>query len=131
LNPLNEVFQNISRKNQEAEIKIETFNFTRYGFLHGHVVRVSQDAVARDRKQDHSDDRGLGAQNDTSEPKGQELNYAARISLDRARMQIEGRTVSLSPGMAATVGIKTRSRTTLSYLLSPLLRYRQGTLREG
>ena len=115
---------------QEAEIKIDTFNFTRYGLLHGQVLTVSQDAVIRDRKQDRSDDRGLGAQNDTSEPKGQELNYTARISLGRTRMQIDDRIVSLSPGMAATVEIKTGSRTILSYLLSPLLRYRQETLRE-
>ena len=109
---------------QEAEIKIDTFNFTRYGLLHGEVLTVSQDAVIRDRKQDRSDDRGLGAQNDSSEPKGQELNYTARISLDRTRMQIDDRMVNLSPGMATTVEIETGSRSILSYLLSPLLRYR-------
>src|SRR6476660_2336395 len=115
---------------QEAEIKIDTFNFTRYGLLHGQVLSVSQDAVIRDRKEDRSDDRGLGTQNDTSEPKGQELNYSARISLDRTQMQIDDRMVNLSPGMAVTVEIKTGSRTMLSYLLSPLLRYRQEALRE-
>jgi hemolysin D len=115
---------------QEVEIKIDTFNFTRYGLLHGYVLSVSQDAVTRDRKQDRFDDRGLGTQNDTSEPKGQELNYTARISLDRTRMQIDDRMVNLSPGMATTVEIKTGSRTILSYLLSPLLRYRQETLHE-
>ena len=115
---------------QEAEIKIDTFNFTRYGLLHGQVLSVSQDAVIRDRQQDRSDDRGLGTQNDTSEPKGQELNYSARISLDRTQMQIDDRMVNLSPGMAVTVEIKTGSRTMLSYLLSPLLRYRQEALRE-
>jgi hemolysin D len=109
---------------QEAEIKIDTFNFTRYGLLHGEVLTVSQDAVIRDRKQDRFDDRGLGAQNDSSEPKGQELNYTARISLDRTQMQIDDRMVNLSPGMATTVEIKTGSRSILSYLLSPLLRYR-------
>jgi hemolysin D len=115
---------------QEAEIKIDTFNFTRYGLLHGQVLTVSQDAVIRDRKQDRFDDRELGTQNDTSEPKGQELNYAARISLDRTQMPIDDRMVNLSPGMATTVEIKTGSRTILSYLLSPLLRYRQEILRE-
>jgi hemolysin D len=115
---------------QEAEIKIDTFNFTRYGLLHGQVLNVSQDAVIRDRKQDRSENRELGTQNDTSEPQGQELNYTARISLDRTQMQIDDRMVNLSPGMAATVEIKTGSRTILSYLLSPLLRYRQETLRE-
>src|SRR5215467_3081191 len=115
---------------QEAEIKIDTFNFTRYGLLHGHVLNVSQDAIIRDRKQDRLDYRGQVTQNDSSEPQGQELNYTAHISLDRTKMQIDDRVVNLSPGMAATVEIKTGSRTMLSYLLSPLLRYRQETLRE-
>jgi len=115
---------------QQAEIKVDTFNFTRYGLLHGEVLSVSQDAIIRDRRQDRADDRALGTQNDTSEPKGQELNYSARISLDRSQMQIDDRMVNLSPGMAVTVEIKTGSRTILSYLLSPLLRYRQETLRE-
>ena len=115
---------------QQAEIKIDTFNFTRYGLLHGEVLNVSQDAIIRDQPQDRSGDRRLGAQNDSSEPKGQELNYSARISLDRTKMQVEDRMVDLSPGMAVTVEIKTGSRTVLSYLLSPLLRYQQDVLRE-
>jgi membrane fusion protein, hemolysin D len=115
---------------QDAEIKVDTFNFTRYGLLHGQVLTVSQDAVIRDRQQDRSNDRRLGTQNDSSEPKGQELNYSARISLDRTKMQIDDRMVNLSPGMAVTVEIKTGSRRILNYLLSPLLRYRQETLRE-
>jgi hemolysin D len=115
---------------QEAEIKIDTFNFTRYGLLHGQVLTVSQDAVIRDWKQDRFDDHELGTQNETSDPKDQELNYTARISLDHAQMQIDDRMVNLSPGMATTVEIKTGSRTILSYLLSPLLRYRQETFRE-
>jgi membrane fusion protein, hemolysin D len=117
------------RAGQEAEIKVDTFNFTRYGLLHGEVLSVSPDAVIRDRAQDRGD-RPLGAQNETSEPKGQDLNYSARISLDRTRMQIDDRLVSLSPGMAVTVEIKTGARTILDYLLSPLLRYRQEILRE-
>jgi hemolysin D len=115
---------------QDAEIKIDTFNFTRYGLLHGQVLSVSQDAIVHDRQRDRPEDRGQGVPNDTSEPKGQELNYSARISLDRTQMQIDEQMVNLSPGMAVTVEIKTGSRTILSYLLSPLLRYRQETLRE-
>src|SRR4029077_3941918 len=95
---------------QQAEIKVDTFNFTRYGLLQGQVLSVSQDAIVRDRQQDRSSDRNLGTQNDTSEPKGQELNYSARIFLDRSTMRIDGRTVNLSPGMAVTVEIKTGSR---------------------
>src|SRR3984893_2252046 len=115
---------------QEAAIKIDTFSFTRYGLLHGKVLSVSQDAIARDKPQDKASDKSQGAEQGTSEPKGQELVYAARISLDRTQMQGENKLVSLSPGMAVTVEIKTGSRRIISYLLSPLLRYKQESLRE-
>jgi hemolysin D len=65
-----------------------------------------------------------------SEPNNQELVYAARVVLDRAQMEIEGEPVQLLPGMAVTVEIKTGSRRIISYLLSPLVRYRQEVLRE-
>ena len=39
---------------QEAEIKVDTFNFTRYGLLHGEVLSVSQDAIIRDKPQDRA-----------------------------------------------------------------------------
>ena len=115
---------------QDAEIKVDTFNFTRYGLLHGRVINVSQDAIVRDKPQDRQGERPQGAENVTSEPKGQELAYAARVSLDSSRMQVEGRSVNLTPGMAVTVEIKTGSRTVMSYLLSPLRQYRQDSLRE-
>ena len=115
---------------QQAEIKVDTFNFTRYGLLHGEVLSVSQDAIVRDRPQDRPGDRGRGAANDSSEPRGQDLDYSARISLPQSQMQIDDRLVGLSPGMAVTVEVRTGSRRILSYLMSPLLRYRQETLRE-
>ncbi len=115
---------------QEAAIKIDTFSFTRYGLLHGKVLSVSQDAITRDKPQDKTSDKSQGTEQGSSEPKGQELVYAARVSLDRAQMQVENKLVNLSPGMAVTVEIKTGSRRIISYLLSPLLRYKQESLRE-
>jgi hemolysin D len=116
---------------EAAAIKIDTFNFTRYGLLHGKVLTVSRDAIARDRPQDKTAEApATGAVGDSSEPKGEELVYAARVSLDRTQMQVEGKPVALSPGMAVTVEIKTGSRRVIDYLLSPLLRYQQDSLRE-
>ena len=45
-------------------------------------------------------------------------------------MQVEGRMVDLAPGMAVTIEIKTGQRRIIEYLLSPLLRYKQESLRE-
>jgi len=115
---------------QKTEIKVDTFNFTRYGLLHGDVLSVSTDAITRDRQQGGSNDRASGAAQSSSEPKGQELEYAARISLDRTHMQVEDKLVKLGPGMAVTVEIKTGTRRIISYLLSPLARYKQESLRE-
>jgi hemolysin D len=116
---------------QQAEVKIDTFNFTRYGLLQGKVVSVSQDAIVRDKPNQKPQDKKLGgALSDTSEPDGQELLYSAGVSLDRTQMQIEDKMVSLAPGMAVTVEVKTGQRRVIEYLMSPLLRYKQESLRE-
>jgi hemolysin D len=115
---------------QEVEIKVDTFNFTQYGLLHGKVLSVSQDAVARDKPQDRPNDRVSEADTGSSEPRGQELVYKARISLDKAEMQVGDRLVALGPGMAVTAEIKTGSRKIISYLLSPLIKYQQEALRD-
>lgn len=115
---------------QTVAIKVDTFNFTRYGLLNGRVLSISRDAIIRDRREDGAKDQSGGAEMSSSEPKGQELIYAARVSLDRTSMEVEGRTVQLSPGMAVTVEIRTASRRIISYLLSPLMRYNQEILRE-
>jgi hemolysin D len=114
----------------EVEIKVDTFDFTRYGLLHGRVLSISSDAIVRDNSANQSKDKQPGSTSDSSEPKGQELTYAARISVDRAQMQVEDKKVNLSPGMAVTAEIKTGSRRIISYLLSPLVKYKQESLRE-
>jgi hemolysin D len=115
---------------QAAEVKVDTFNFTRYGLLHGEVLNVSQDAITRDKPQEKSSDTPLGRDAASSEPRGQEMNYAARVSLERTKMQVDEKLVALSPGMAVTVEIKTGSRRIISYLMSPIVKYRQEMLRE-
>jgi hemolysin D len=115
---------------QEAAIKVDTFNFTRYGLLHGKILSVSQDAITRERPRDASNERGQDAIADSSEPSGQQLVYAARVSVDKTQLQIDNRRVNLSPGMAVTVEVKTGARSIISYLLSPLMRYAHDSLRE-
>ena len=122
------------RAGEPAEIKVDTFNFTRYGLMHGTVTSVSQDAMVREKPPAGSaasaGDTSARSANDGSQTSGQELVYTARVSLDRTQMEAEDRVVSLTPGMAVTVEIKTGSRRVIEYLLSPLLRYEQEAMRE-
>jgi hemolysin D len=115
---------------QNAAIKVDTFNFTRYGLLHGKVISVSKDAVIREKALDEASGRAPRASEPASESGGQELNFPARISLDRTQMRIDDKEVNLTPGMAVTVEIKTGRRSVMSYLLSPLARYGHDALRE-
>jgi hemolysin D len=117
-------------KGQDAQIKIDTFNFTRYGLLQGKVLGVSRDSIARETSPDKASQTAPGAEVASSEPPGRELIYAARISLDRAQMRVDDGVVDLLPGMAVTAEIKTGRRRIISYLLSPLLRYGQESMRE-
>jgi len=94
---------------QRAEIKVETFSFTRYGTLHGTVVQVANDAKQDDK---------LG------------LIFTAEISLPQDTMQIDGRRMHLTPGMAVTAEIKTGRRRIISYLLSPLIQNASESLHE-
>jgi hemolysin D len=114
---------------QEAKIKVDTFSFTRYGLLHGRVTSISGDAILRN-KPDAPGDSNASSGTSSSEPKGQELSYSARLSLDERQMNIDGRIVNLSPGMAVTVEIITGRRKIISYLLSPVAKYSHDVLHE-
>ncbi|MDP2433244.1 MAG: hypothetical protein Q8O33_14630 [Pseudomonadota bacterium] len=45
-------------------------------------------------------------------------------------MNVDGKAVSLSPGMAVTVEIKTGKRRVIEYFLSPLMQVGDESLRE-
>jgi len=115
---------------QLAEIKIDTFNFTKYGLIDGTVVSISQDAIKRQKPPEAGKDKSIASQTESSEPAGQEMVYMARIALSKTEMTVDGKTVYLAPGMAVTAEIKTGSRSVLSYLLSPVMRTRQESMRE-
>ncbi|MCW0234069.1 MAG: HlyD family type I secretion periplasmic adaptor subunit [Ferrovibrio sp.] len=94
---------------QDVEVKVETFLFTKYGTIPGKVISVSRDAV-QDEK------RGL--------------IYPIRVALERSSINVEGRQIELGAGMALTAEVKTDRRRVIDYLLSPIARYRQESLRE-
>jgi hemolysin D len=107
---------------QKAAVKVETFNFTRYGLIDGRVIGLTRDAVdpANDRQQgpaDAGDRTGLKGTADSREP-----SYIARIALSRSWMITEAGQVPLGPGMQVTAEIKTGRRRIIDYLLSPLVR---------
>lgn len=88
------------RKNQLATVKIDTFDFTRYGWIEGKLLTISSDAI---------EDKDLG------------LVYKAVIELSKNYFIIDGQPVNLESGMSVSAEIRTGQRTVLSYLLSPMM----------
>ena len=97
------------RPGQRATVKVESFPYTRHGYLEGIVETVSHDAVQDER---------LG------------LVFPARVKLSDASLVIDGVRVSLTPGMSLSVEIKTGKRRVIDYLLSPLKQHGSEALRE-
>ena len=70
-------------EDKPPKIKIDTFNFTRYGLLHGEVVSVSQDAIIRDRPPERARMSERLAHSTTPVSRtAQEFNYNFLVSLD-------------------------------------------------
>jgi len=84
---------------QAAAIKLETFPFTRYGTVEAKVSSVTADAV---------NDEKRGA------------IFPATLSLSQNSIAVDGKRISLSPGMNVTAEIKTGKRRVIEYLLSPV-----------
>jgi hemolysin D len=120
-------------KGQDVEIKVEAFTFTRYGLLHGKVTSLSQDVIA---PQDSGDTRGSrdkadGADtSDEQDRQAKQPTYVAHVAVAATGIETENGFSALEPGMSVTAEIKTGRRTVISYLLSPLSRFRQEGMRE-
>lgn len=97
------------RVGQNAEVKIDAFDYAKYGTLNAKVKHVSQDAIQDDKKG---------------------LIYATKISLDKSSIFVDGKTLPLSAGMSVNVEIKTGTRRVIEYVLSPLVQHQREALHE-
>ncbi len=94
---------------QHAQIKLETFVFTRYGTVPATVKHVTADAV---------NDEKRGA------------IFPARLQLGSNRIDVDGKKIRLGPGMNVTAEIKTGQRRVIEYLLSPIQKVGGESMRE-
>ena len=121
------------RTGQEVEVKVETFTFTRYGLMHGHVTDVSRDAAAP-VSQSAATDHGNSADGDTSIGDIRSglpgSGYVTHIRLDSGALLVDGRIRQIEPGISVTAEIKTGRRSVISFLLSPV-RVHPGSTRQG
>jgi hemolysin D len=99
------------RAGQRVAVKLDAFEYTKYGHIDGTIQWVGTDAVA---------DQKMG------------LVYPVRITLASNELpnRVGGVRALIGAGMTATADIMINKRRAYEYFLSPLLRYKAESLRE-
>jgi hemolysin D len=114
------------REGQEARVKVESFNFTKYGVIDGQVVSVSNDAVNLNPAPQQSGGRPASPLMAGQGP----LIFPVKVALSQETIWADGENVRLTPGMSVTVEVKTGNRRVIEYFLSPLMKMKDEALRE-
>ena len=94
---------------QPVKVKVESFPYTRYGYVDGQVRQIASDAV-------NDEQHGWV--------------YPVRVHLEQPWLEIDGQERRLQPGMTLTADVVVGQRRLLEFFLSPLLRYQKETFRE-
>jgi len=97
---------------QEAEIRVNTYDFVKFGTLKGKVTQIAGDA---------SEDPGTEASN---------FNYVVLVRTDRTHLGPEPTDQPVLPGMQVTADFKLGTRTILSFLTDRVSQTAQTALRE-
>ena len=95
------------QKGQDAEVKVETFNFQKFGMVEAKVSEISPDVI------------------DNTQDKQKDGKYRLTLSIDE-----DGSGIELSPGMNVAAEIKIKKKRIIDFFLDPFRQYKDEALRE-
>lgn len=114
------------REGQRAHVKVDAYEYSKYGTMPAVVTHISRDAV--DFSSGTAGQVANSAGNQSTDMKG--LMYAVKVSLQESDIWVDGKKMPLSPGMSGSVEIKTGERRIIEYFLSPLITHGHESLQE-
>lgn len=100
------------KEGQEAEVKVDTYNFQKFG-----MVKAEVDEIAADAYEDSRDPE-----------RNKKFRLVLRPTEDDIR--IFGRKADLTPGMSISAEVKIREKRIIDFFLDPFRRYTSESLRE-
>ena len=86
----------------KVSIKIDTFEFQKYGIIDGELTHVSQDSI---------EDQQMG------------LMYETLVRPEKISLKVEGHESEIKTGMGVTAEIKVGKRRIIEFFIYPLIRY--------
>lgn len=112
---------------QQVALKVDAFDYTKYGTLAARITQVSKDAQdGSEALAGASEARATGDRPRTPGP----MMYAVKVVSPQTQMMVEGVNRPLGLGMSGTIEVKTGSRRVIEYLLSPLVQHVKESLGE-
>jgi len=99
-----------------VRVKLETYPFQRYGTATGVLTEISPDSIARKEGE--------------SEKAATSLVYRIQVRITDDKADLVKRGIRLKPGLVASAEIKTGRRTIARYILDPVLKISDESLRE-
>jgi HlyD family secretion protein len=85
-------------------VKLAAFPYQEFGIVEGEVLQISPNAVVE------------------KDAQGREMGpvFLAKVRIKKSEIQVRGKMVQLTPGMAGTADIVTRKKSILSFVLDPI-----------
>jgi HlyD family secretion protein len=96
-----------------VRVKLETYPFQRFGTVNGRLDVISADSIPLKQGDDHS-----------------ELVYHVQVRITDSLRDLAERGIHVRPGLVASAEIKSGKRSVASYILNPILRTTDESLRE-
>ena len=95
--------------NMPVEVKVDAFNFQKFGTIKGKVREISPDAI---------------------EDKERGQIYRVMVSIEEEKLHMDDKELQVTPGMAVSAEIKTRKKRIIDFFLEPFQTYKSEALRE-
>lgn len=92
-----------------VEVKVETYNFQKFGVLNGKVREISPDSI---------------------EDKERGRIFRVMVDLEDEALHYDNKNLKVYPGMSVSAEIKTRKKKVIDFFLEPFQTYKSEALRE-
>lgn len=100
------------KEGQEAEVKVATFNFQKFGMVKAVVDEIGADAYEDKTDPEHN------------------KKYRLALKIEDDNLNIFGEKAELTPGMEVNAEIKIREKSIIDFFMDPFRRYTSEALRE-
>ncbi len=112
----------------QATVKFEALPWQQYGLVHGVLKSLTPDTVEDDSPRETAEN--MTAPGLRSQMRQSPIHYRARIALTKLELRNLPKDFELRPGMRLVADIKIGRRSILHYVLNPLTRVMDESLRE-